>query len=131
MKKIVALVLSLVMVLGLATTAFAADDKYDLYLADAGMAADMLDADPDTDGYDDLTIDEVAAKTNKDGSGNVAYLKVGTMYATKTTAPTVASYAVCEAGKTTVLYYVDITTATSDDFFKYTAAVTAFNNFSA
>ena len=135
MKKIVALVLSLVMVLGLATTAFAAADTYDLYLADDEMAAAMAlgvvkAAAAGMDVKDSVTIDDVAAKVNKDGSGNVAYVKVGAQYGVKTTTPTVKSYAVCEADKTAVLYYVDIiTTATAPEYFSYSMAVTAFNNF--
>ena len=35
MKKIIATVLAMVMALALCTTAFAAPDKYDLYLADS------------------------------------------------------------------------------------------------
>ncbi len=132
MKKIVAIVLSLVMVLGLATTAFAVADEFDLYLADADMATDMLDADPDAYGYDDVTIDEVAAKTYADGSGNVAYLVLnkdrGAVYAVKTSAPTVASFAVCEAGKTAVLYYVDIVAGATEATFKYVESVKAFSN---
>ena len=134
MKKIVALVLSLVMVLGLATTAFAAEDKYDLYKADATMAAALKAETP----AGTVTFSEVPAKVNKDGTGNVAYIKVDTVgaytfdgFATKNAAPTVESYAVCEAGKTTVLYYIDIDTTAAEANFYYSASVTAFNSFSA
>ena len=114
MKKIVALVLSLVMVLGLATTAFAVADTFDLYQADSGMATAMKTPNGmDFAGYE---IDEVGAKSYTDGSGNVAYMvftKTGaaTRYGVKTTAPTTTSYAVTAAGKTDVLYYVDLAVA--------------------
>ena len=131
MKKIVALVLSLVMVLGLATTAFAAADKYDVYLADDGMATAMKLGTPDAT----VVIDEYAAKTNKDGSGNVAYLYMGYAadpaqgaYYVKTTTPTVTSYAVCAEGKTDVLYYVDAV-GFDAGVFAYTASATKFADF--
>ncbi len=132
MKKIVALVLSLVMVLGLATTAFAAADEYDMYLADDTMATNMKLENP----LATVVIDEFAAKTNKDGSGNVAYLFIAYAeapdqgaYYVKTTAPTIESYAVCAEGKTDVLFYVDAV-GFDAGVFSYTASVTAFTSFS-
>ena len=132
MKKIIATVLAMVMALALCTTAFAADDKYDLYLADSGMADQMKTKTVGDDGIGDKTIDEVAAKTNSDGSGNVAYLildKDGTaQYAVKTTSPTVSSYAVCKKGETTILYYVNVVANAQAGSFGYKESVKAFTN---
>ena len=126
MKKIVALVLSLVMVLGLATTAFGAADTYDLYKADKDMAGKMALSLQDKQ----VTIDEVAAKTNTDGSGNVAYLVLGNgEYATKTTTPTIDSYAVCAKDKTDVLYYVNIADNAGAGYFSYKLKVDAWTAF--
>ena len=66
MKKIVALVLSLVMVLGLATTAFGAEDlagKYDLYNADGVLQKTAI------------TVSYTEA-ADVDGAGNIAYYKL-------------------------------------------------------
>ena len=90
MKKIVALVLSLVMVLGLATTAFAVveaakeyDDLYVVATSSTDPAADAVQT--DLDWYK-----EVAVKYNKDGervenalgelAGKQAYFTDGTTY---------------------------------------------------
>ena len=66
MKKIVALVLSLVMVLGLATTAMAADwgtIEYDLYKAN------------DDDAWKQVVV-KVFDAENEDGAGNIEYFKL-------------------------------------------------------
>ena len=135
MKKIVALVLSLVMVLGLATTAFAAPNEYDMYAADSSMNAMLALGTPK---YTNQTFEEVAANTNLDGSGNVAYLVnkdaanlAGTpSYWVKTTTPTTESFAVTYEGKTDVLFYVDKTTVQDKGIFYYAGSATAFDKFS-
>ena len=128
MKKIIATVLAMVMALALCTTAFAAADKYDLYLADSGMADQMKTKTVGDDGIGDVAIDEVAAKTNSDGSGNVAYLKIGDKFGVKTTSPTVSSYAVCKKGETTILYYVNVAEGATAASFSYAESVKAFSN---
>ena len=125
MKKIVALVLSLVMVLGLATTAFAAADTYDFYAADKDLA-DKLAVTDAIDRYTGVEIDAYAAKANTDGSGNVAYLMANNNYFVKTTTPTVADFAVTAHGKSTVLYYVTKVTAAD---VVYEATAVAFDDF--
>ena len=127
MKKIVALVLSLVMVLGLATTAFAMPNTYDFYDADASLAADLAVGNVKT-GYAGATFTEVNAKTNADGTGNVAYLSsnVYPYYFVKTDAPTVNDFAITAHGKSEVLFYVTAATAADVTF---VATAKAFNNF--
>ena len=99
-------------------------DKFDLYVADAGMK-DALAA-----GAEDvpaLSFTEVAAKPNSDGSGNLAYIAASNgEYFVKTTNPTVADYAVTVAGKTDVLYYVSVVDVAD---MQYYATAKAFTNF--
>ncbi len=100
-------------------------DKFDLYLANVGMQAALKAKTPDVAG---LSFTEVAAKTNKDGSGRVAYIAANNgQYFVKTTNPTVADYAVTAAGKNTVLYYVTVA-GTSAANFEYSEVVKAFDN---
>ena len=135
MKKIVALVLSLVMVLGLATTAFGAANEYDMYAADSTMNAMLALGTPK---YTSQLFDEVPANTNLDGSGNVAYLvnkdannlSGAAAYWVKTTTPTTESFAVTYEGKTDVLFYVDKTTVQDKGIFYYAGSATAFDKFS-
>ena len=128
MKKIVALVLSLVMVLGLATTAFAAADQYDLYQATvAKVAAGKLVAGATADIQG--AIETKAAVKNADGSGNLEYYTVSTQtgkYYVKTTAPTVADYAVTADGKTDILFYLAEVTAND---VAYVGEAEKFTNF--
>ena len=124
MKKIVALALCLIMALSLATVAFAADDTYVLYAATSTNLKDGAIKSTVATSADAVTLTEVAAKKNSDGSGEVAYLQFGNNKYVKTTTPTVADFAVAEAGKTTVLYYV---TAIADSV--YAATAKEFTNF--
>ena len=106
MKKIVALVLSLVMVLGLAVTAMAADtDYYDVYAADADLAATMLTGVGDV--ANDVVKVEAGAVTYTNGSGAVAYVKIGGVYYAKISAAeaTVSDYVLASKdGKTVIAY---------------------------
>ena len=99
-------------------------DKYDLYIANAGMK-DALAAGAET--IPALSFNEKPAKTNQDGSGNIAYIEASNgEYFVKTMNPTVADYAVTDSGKTTVKYYVSVV-----DLFdvEYWATAKAFTNF--
>ena len=134
MKKIVALVLSLVMVLGLATTAFAANDTYDFYKADATLADALEDGEPNIS-FEGVALTVVPAVVNKDGSGNVAYVVVtykGTEYFyVKTTTPYTTSYAITYEGEDDVLFYLDRVEDATAASFEYEEEVTAFTSFSA
>ena len=100
-------------------------DKFDLYLADVSMSTKLKLGAEDVSG---LTFNEVGAKTNKDGSGRVAYIAANNgQFFVKTTNPTVADYAVTYAGKTDVLYYVYVG-GTSAANFEYEEEVKAFTN---
>ena len=99
-------------------------DKFDLYVADAGMKAALAAGAEDVPG---LSFTEVAAKPNSDGSGNLAYIAASNgEYFVKTTNPTVADYAVTVAGKTDVLYYVSVVNVAD---VQYGATAKAFTNF--
>ena len=126
MKKIVALVLSLVMVLGLATTAFGAADTYDSYRTDAQtIVAGKLVAGAQP--AFTVTIEKVAAQANSDGSGNLEYYTVnGSNYYLKTTEPTVVDYAITAHGKTDILFYLTQVTAADVE---YVAEAALFTNF--
>ena len=103
-------------------------DKFDLYLADKTMNAMLALEKP---AVSDLTFNEVGANTNLDGSGNVAYIVANNgEYYVKTTTPTTESYAVTYAGKTTVLYYVDVADVQNANAFAYAGSATAFDKFS-
>ena len=103
-------------------------DKYDLYLADKTMNAMLALEKPAVSG---LAFNEVGANTNLDGSGNVAYIVANNgEYYVKTTTPTTESYAVTYAGKTTVLYYVDVADVQNANAFAYAGSATAFDKFS-
>ena len=129
MKKIVALVLSLVMVLGLATTAFAAADKYDGYVANAdNYAAGKLTAvATTTNGLDGVEITYKAAVKNSDGSGNLEYYEISGVPYVKTAAPTVESLAITADGKTDILFFLDKVASWND--VKYVAEAKAFADF--
>ena len=103
-------------------------DKFDLYLADKTMNAMLALEKPAVSG---LAFNEVGANTNLDGSGNVAYIVANNgEYYVKTTTPTTESYAVTYAGKTTVLYYVDVADVQNANAFAYAGSATAFDKFS-
>ena len=107
----------------IAGTAVTMGDKFDLYLADKDMNTALTLKTPSVAG---LTFDEVGAKTNTDGSGRVAYIAANNgQYFVKTTSPVISSYAVTYAGKTDVLYYVNVA-GTSAANFAYDEEVTAF-----
>ena len=130
MKKIVALVLSLVMVLGLATTAMAADtDKYDVYAADAGLAATMLTGVGDV--ANDVVKVEANAVTYTNGSGAVAYVLIGGVYYAKIDAAdaTVEDYVLTSKdGKTVITYMTKL--GTDAGCVTYIKEVEQFTNFS-
>ena len=133
MKKIVALVLSLVMVLGLATTAFAAADTYDFYKADATLADALEDGVPSTL-FKGVAMNVVPATVNTDGSGNVEYVVVNynsnDYYYVKTTTPYTTSYAVTYKGEDDVLFYLDRVENATAASFEYEEEVVAFDKFS-
>ena len=113
MKKIVALVLSLVMVLGLATTAFGAStDKYDLHKADA----------TGTLWAQNYTLTPVAAVKNADGTGTVAHY-VDTFSAKVVEIPAseakVDDYYITAPGATAPIKYLRLVTVVD---YSYTAA---------
>ena len=102
-------------------------DKYDLYLADKNMNTMLKLKAPSVAG---LSFDEKAAKVNQDGSGNVAYIVANNgEYYVKTTTPYTTSYAVTYAGKTDVLYYVNVGSAGAG-YYTYEEEVVAFDKFS-
>ena len=110
MKKIVALVLSLVMVLGLATTAFGAStDKYDLHKADAYGTKQLS-------GY---YLTPVAAVKNADGTGTVAHYvdyygaKVVEIPASEAK---VTDYYITEVGGTAPIKYLRVATVVDYNF---------------
>lgn len=127
MKKIVALVLCLALAMALCTVAFAAEDTFDLYQTNStnydsasktlksGAAAAVAE----------VTKTEVAAKTNSDGSGNLAYVKYGNNDYVVTTAPSNSSYAVTAHGSKTILGYVNAASGALD----YDATGAAFTDF--
>ena len=101
MKKIVALVLSLVMVLGLATTAFADTTaaEYDLYKADTAVGT--LES-------EDVAYTTYAPVKNEDGSGTLEWLNIagnGYVKIDKADA-TINDYYVTKANDKTPLFYL-------------------------
>ena len=100
-------------------------DTYDLYQADAQLNTNLKLGAASISG---LALTEQNAKTNLDGSGNVAYIAAHNgEYYVKTTTPTTGSYAVTYAGKDTVLYYVDYV-GTDAGLFFYAEKATYFDN---
>ncbi len=130
MKKIVALVLSLVMVLGLATVASAADPAvYDVYKADATLATVMATGTGNV--ADDKAMAEAAAVSYTNGTGSVAYVLVDGVYYTKINASeaTVNDFVLASKdGKTVVAYLAKLGTDAGN--VTYGAKATAFTAFS-
>ena len=128
MKKIIATVLAMVMALALCTTAFAynSDDKFDVYAASSDNMKDSSTVNtgktPAT-GLKGVTMGFVAATSASNGSGTIEYINFDVEHATaqstkyvKTTKPLATDFAVTEAGKTAVLFYVTTVTDTAYDF---------------
>ena len=127
MKKIIATVLAMVMALALCTTAFAAPDKYDLYLADSKniSGGKLTTSAAVASNLGDVDMPVTAAANYTNGTGNLEYLTIGTDYYVKTTTPTVNDYAVTVHGKTDILFYV----TKVDNKPEYTAVAKAFTDF--
>ena len=126
LKKIVALALCLVLALSLCATAFAAADKYELYEATSANLKDSANIKDNLTAPTAVDLTVTAAKTNSDGSGNLEYISDGTKLYVKTTAPTVASFAVVAEGKTAILYYVNEVDSAEVN---YVATAKKFTNF--
>ena len=116
MKKIVALVLSLVMVLGLATTAFAAT-TYSLY---------ACENDEIVAGKSAVAYTKVAAKEKTDGTGTVAYVEVdGSKYfEIAATEATKADFYLTVTGSETAVMYLKAATKVD-----YIGTAKEFTNF--
>ena len=127
MKKIIATVLAMVMALALCTTAFAAPDKYDLYLADSNniSGGKLTTSAAVASNLGDVDMPVTAAANYTNGTGNLEYLTIGTDYYVKTTTPTVKDYAVTVHDKTDILFYV----TKVDNKPEYTAVAKAFTDF--
>ena len=131
MKKIIATVLTMVMALALCTTAFAAADKYDLYLADSNniSGGKLTTTAAAATGLTNIDLTVTAAANYTNGTGHLEYLSLTasgtTSYYVKTTTPTVQDYAVTVTGKTDILYYVTKVDAAPE----YTAVAKAFTDF--
>ena len=127
MKKIIATVLAMVMALALCTTAFAAPDKYDLYLADSNniSGGKLTTSAAVATNLKDVSMPVTAAANYTNGTGNLEYLTIGTDYYVKTTTPTVKDYAVTVHGKTDILFYV----TKVDNKPEYAAVAKAFTDF--
>ena len=131
MKKIIATVLAMVMALALCTTAFAAADQYDLYLADSNniSGGKLTTTAAAATGLTKIDLDVTAAANYTNGTGHLEYLSLSasgtTSYYVKTTTPTVKDYAVTVHGKTDILFYV----TKVDNKPEYTAVAKAFTDF--
>ena len=128
MKKIIATVLAMVMALALCTTAFAAPDTYDLYLADSNniSGGKLTTSAAVATNLANVSMPVTAAANYTNGTGNLEYLTIGASdYYVKTTTPTVKDYAVTVHGKTDILFYV----TKVDNKPEYTAVAKAFTDF--
>ena len=128
MKKIIATVLAMVMALALCTTAFAAPDTYDLYLADSNniSGGKLTTSAAVATNLANVSMPVTAAANYTNGTGNLEYLTIGASdYYVKTTTPTVKDYAVTVHGKTDILFYV----TKVDNKPEYAAVAKAFTDF--
>ena len=78
MKKIIATVLAMVMALALCTTAFAAADKYDLYLADSNniSGGKLTTTAAAATGLTNIDLTVTAAANYTNGTGHLEYLSL-------------------------------------------------------
>ena len=128
MKKIIATVLAMVMALALCTTAFAADDTYDVVKASNDTMKDSKTLKTTIAAADylekDVALTPNAAVANSDGSGKIEHVASTANKYVKTTSPTINDYAVVAHGKTEILYFV-----TKVDVVEYSYTAKAFTNF--
>ena len=121
MKKIVAIVLAMVMVLGLATTAFAATTAYAEWDATVEATKDMADA--TATGVALPTITKAVAPTKTNLSGAIAYYDYNNAIYVKGTAADCDIYFTVEGKTAPVMYLKEIDTPA------YEAVAKEFTNF--